>query len=749
MSIMYTSTSWPVTPGLPYFRSATWGDGLLIPLASALLLNLVRTLSGSRAEWKISAVCSVGGLLVGGMLTWFWLRDRSPALNWTLPGPGRLNSAGIYHAVFLAVCSALLAGLSGLLFVRLRRLGRTMPGAADRIVTSPAWVGLLACLLGFAGLVVTDSRQATGAASLSSLGALSLAVLAALVCLRVVSRVGTRSIVASTALAVVMSAPLLIASSYRGPLDGNAGPLLGIAVGCAVAFSSAYPGPADRGRRPWGVLEFLGALSTFGGLAVAPTVHRGASPIEIGLMLIGTAVNLALLRGLTVMLQARQTGIPGQGNWRTTVEIAAPAWALMALAVGSAWFAQENRLTSNSGALVMLLISLAIVNIISPILQRSYDRFVKAEEKATRWGPTSEEQKFFGRRVALNTTGTAFAGVGCLLLVTFSVAEKKGFQRGVDHATVWPFLVVAAGVALSLVGGAARYGRRPERSRGVVQAASAVAATGWSVALLSEVELSGLRWAAVPIVALVGTWTTESIRSNGRLLQRQDVTWGQSLAAASVGLASASSVLWAVTSGLRWRDQPANIYWSALGLAVPLLVTFAMAVAVTSAFPEPPTTGGTNYGPSAGVQQDQAMIGLLVLVLVWIPALLVAHVPRNASERWLQIPQIAFGFMLLFTAIFCWILRYNTRHSAFRRHQLVAPDEPWPDREKYPLIHAARIPGAMRNIVRRRAPATDEEWVVALDDHVTLQNLIALTVVVVCVIGWIPLAKEFKLSAPK
>ncbi|KUN29234.1 hypothetical protein AQJ23_00090 [Streptomyces antibioticus] len=284
----------------------------------------------------------------------------------------------------------------------------------------------------------------------------------------------------------------------------------------------------------------------------------------------------------------------------------------------------------------------------------------------------------------------------------------------------------------------------------MVQAVIVAAAATWSVWVVLQLHIFGLRWLAVPIAVLVGLWTAESIRSNGRLLQRQDVTWDQSLMALSVGFVAACSVLWAVTTGMYWHDRPANVYWSALGLAVPLLVTFGMTIAVTRTFPQPSTTGGgTNYGAVAGVLQDQGMISLLVFVVVWIPALLLAHVPEKVSERWLQIPQIAFSFMLLFTAIFCWILRYNSRHAAFRRHHLVNPDDPWPDREKYRMIYWKKVPNALRGAVRRGGPKSDEEWVDALENHTTLQNLIAITIVFVCVIGWIPLAMEFKVPEPK
>src|SRR5215471_8534913 len=115
---------WTVRPGLFHYRSATFGDGIFLPLAVGLLLRLARALDGGRSDW----LCAGGAAFVGGaagtIVTLRALADPNPALNWTMPAPGVLNAPGWYHAIFLSLYSALIAGLLGLVLIRLSRLGR-------------------------------------------------------------------------------------------------------------------------------------------------------------------------------------------------------------------------------------------------------------------------------------------------------------------------------------------------------------------------------------------------------------------------------------------------------------------------------------------------------------------------------------------------------------------------------------------------------------------------------------------------
>jgi hypothetical protein len=87
-------------PGLYTFRSATVGDGLLLPL---LAYSLVRVAGRTRPlrEKRTVAVAAVIGALLGVATQVQWLMNQQVVLNWTLPKAGTFNIIGWYHAVFL------------------------------------------------------------------------------------------------------------------------------------------------------------------------------------------------------------------------------------------------------------------------------------------------------------------------------------------------------------------------------------------------------------------------------------------------------------------------------------------------------------------------------------------------------------------------------------------------------------------------------------------------------------------------
>lgn len=135
LALIYAADDWKVPPGLLYFQSATWGDGILLPFAAGLQLHLCRSTPSQRSDVRSFAAFAAVGAVVGGIVIWRWLAEPSPVLNWTLPEPGRFNRAGRFHAAFLVLTSGLLAGRFGLFLVRLRRLQ-----ANGRVLASPAWI---------------------------------------------------------------------------------------------------------------------------------------------------------------------------------------------------------------------------------------------------------------------------------------------------------------------------------------------------------------------------------------------------------------------------------------------------------------------------------------------------------------------------------------------------------------------------------------------------------------------------------
>lgn len=152
--------------GLFDFLSATWGDGLLLPAAAAVLTYaraLMEPAPGDR-------LTTLAGGVVGGVLGAFtqiqWLRAGDPELNWTLPAPHRFNAAGWYHAAFLVLASALFAALW---VSTLYRLGRT---ATMRWRVLAALVLALILQLAFGMLLLVDNREFTEASRATVVGVL-------------------------------------------------------------------------------------------------------------------------------------------------------------------------------------------------------------------------------------------------------------------------------------------------------------------------------------------------------------------------------------------------------------------------------------------------------------------------------------------------------------------------------------------------------------------------------------------------
>jgi hypothetical protein len=170
-------------PGLYSYLSATWGDGLLLPIAAASLVYSIDGLRPAPHETSIGSIVALIGAGGGAATQVAWLHDRSPRLNWTLPHAQHFNGAGWYHAVFL--CSAA-AAFAALWVTVARRL------TSDDIVTRRTLIATSlagACSVAFAALVQVDNVKAahssaatatllalTGAASVFGLGAATVAV---------------------------------------------------------------------------------------------------------------------------------------------------------------------------------------------------------------------------------------------------------------------------------------------------------------------------------------------------------------------------------------------------------------------------------------------------------------------------------------------------------------------------------------------------------------------------------------------
>lgn len=745
LSVIYGVGHWTVAPGLLWFRSATWGDGLLLPLAGGMLMHVARSLQRGENDWWVGLIGAVLGAAGGAVVIWQWKRDPAPALNWTLPRPHLLNLAGWYHALFLCACSSLITGLYFVVLVRLRRVHSAEPVRFGELAASPPWIISWAALMGFAGLVAVDSSRSINAATTASLYALSVAAIICFVPVLIIASGYRAVVIGSIVLSSLLAAAPISWAARRAPVGAGSALLIVVAIGCALAFAAADPAASLPESGRWTQLETLGALSIFIALGVVPTLGSHFSIVVGAACLAGVALALGLLKLVVAALRNRLGAGPPARSLRLLFHAMAPPWVMMVLAVTAVWSAQKPDINANVSSGILLLASVVVVNLLSPMLRNTYHNFVLAEEASTGIGEIADSQRRRGRLAAQAVTGIALAGVCSLLLLTAALAGSYGFRAGRSHNSVALAVLIASGVIVTLLALALLVSYGSERLSRKAFYLAALGACAWGSVCAVNVTLQGHGWLNFLLVILLGGWTAESLRWNCGILQREQSSWMQRLIAFLVGLSVASAMLWATTSGLQWRGVPVNVYWSLLPFCLVTLVAFLLiyVVAVTC-FPKPTPGKGTNYGPIAGVLQDQGLMTLLALIVIWLPSIVFTHIPGSVKDRYYGIALTLLGFMLLFGSIYNWILRYNSRHAAFRRY-LLNSIGPWPDRKRYPLV--------LRQTPQERTfliylirdgdpPVTDREWVDSLGSYIAFQNLLSLAMVVIEVIPLLAFLKE-------
>jgi hypothetical protein len=149
-------------PGLWDYRSATIGDGILLPIAAGLLVTAGDQLRPASGEMRAVSAATVTGVLVAAVLQWVALRDNNPQPNWTLPAPHTLNIAGWYHAALLVVASGFFAAFAMRVVWRARAYRAVSPESVEKLLASPGATVLIACLVGFVGLLLLDMYPIRG-----------------------------------------------------------------------------------------------------------------------------------------------------------------------------------------------------------------------------------------------------------------------------------------------------------------------------------------------------------------------------------------------------------------------------------------------------------------------------------------------------------------------------------------------------------------------------------------------------------
>lgn len=107
---------WNVLPrnaelrGLYYYKAATWGDGICLPLLTGALYYICKYVRKSDNKKRYSIIGVFTGLLGFGVQV-SWLLDNNIVLNWTIPKVHYFNVAGFWHAFFFVFMFSILGRL--------------------------------------------------------------------------------------------------------------------------------------------------------------------------------------------------------------------------------------------------------------------------------------------------------------------------------------------------------------------------------------------------------------------------------------------------------------------------------------------------------------------------------------------------------------------------------------------------------------------------------------------------------------
>jgi hypothetical protein len=160
------------------YWSGTLGD-LTLPVIvygltrTCVMLGPERISPGSYAAAGLGAIIGTGSQAA-------WLADPNPRLNWLLVAPHTFSFPGWYHAVYLVITAAYVAGTA---WEALRRMGRAPRSRLSAILAGPGAAAMMSACGIFVLTIVADSLPSASTSSSQSTIAITAATPALLLAL--------------------------------------------------------------------------------------------------------------------------------------------------------------------------------------------------------------------------------------------------------------------------------------------------------------------------------------------------------------------------------------------------------------------------------------------------------------------------------------------------------------------------------------------------------------------------------------
>lgn len=600
--ILQLSGRWSTQPDLFAYRSATVGDGLLLPLFAAYLVAARARLPRVGRERPLALGGALAGAAGAGVIQWRWYHDPHPDTNWTMPRAHTLTLPGYWHTAFFVAAASLLGAL---LVTVIARLARAPTSRRLELAQSSLLFAVLLTGLGYIGLAVVDDVSAAhtqaGQATAAGIGVgfvLSGALLASLG--RALRRAFRPLFAAgSAAVGLALLADFGLPHVARSIAGGLIVILLVVGLGAEVIVKRGRALIRPRSLGDVASLDGAGrlvatSLILFGALAFAlGRVETAAN--EAALALVIAAVCAVILNPVgEVSLDELSLG-------DSFLLVVACAYTI-GLVVLADWL--EHHATTFAANYALGFSAFFVDGLVVGLIRARFQDVLDVDRQPRASGAPAPEE--VGPAVLIQIAGLGGAAIGGLLLLYVEAAPILGLDRGTVSFPIslgaWSAIeVVALGIAIaSLLVARGRVRRLPDVDfdqpiqTDAWATALGLLALATSVAPLLLLSPASARVAAslVPStysfiglaggVALACLTVEDVIWTGGKLhLRRLDVAgWTLGL---GVALVVGLMQWWVVTTGL-WGPggRPLSALWMfATSFALPLVITLVCVFALT------------------------------------------------------------------------------------------------------------------------------------------------------------------------
>lgn len=743
----------PGLPGLGDFQSATWGDGVALPIFAASLLLLRSRLPRNR-NFVVEILSWVIGLVAGTVVVLNWLVGDDQALNWTMPQPGVLNPAGIYHAVFLITASGYFMYLvvdAG------RRMRTAFRRAEDRAHTrdmlrSGALVVSIASIMAYVFLAFSDSAEVSDSrAGMTSIFAL----------LAIITMIGgglfwiTKGQVRHSLVALMsglLTAWGFVSLVLYSPQDGVvlsfiiAAVLFGVCVGIDVRYKTNQSSPAFWFELNWAEMLSVGSMSGLFVIAASKTKIENLFGVALlGLLLfLFMGINLVLRR-----LNRSDPGILADYSWLVV------SWIFLATTSGALLVAENDELRPLSTSLFFALLAAALAG---PTIKLCKRDFQKVMDMETSEEARSNNDQFTPRqarlsllihvRLILCLLATTLAILGLSLLTARQLAWNDNEIGLRVPGFVWAAASFLLIVAITVIV-AREFGKRSEPSSSTLRGGS------WVVAVISlciasllvggSLLLAALGQGEIHLMAtlqalLLSLFAFECVYGNGVRLRLLLPNAGSVLMLMVLALSIFSTIYWSLTVAIGTPEHPVILGHSFVALLGCYGLVALMVLAATTLPTGSMAVPSVRFDkPVLFAAQGMALLLPMWIFAAWIPQTIAAHIPiQQASiSRLVMIALVLIGFIALYVSVLLWLAKNNDTHNArYRRNEgLHVPVYFRPE-----ASHFVRFQGLWPRIKEsfraNNLGSVSERRARALSSHTGMQNAITFLIASLTILGF-------------